>query len=124
MYLVGGSHPRKTDAQMILERLVVSGERLVSDAEVLQEVLHRYTAINKRDAIDPAIRVMLDVVDEIFPIEKRDVLRAAEIARSPSLFSARDAVHISVMERHGVSTILTFDADYDRWPGLKRLYRI
>jgi len=29
----------------MLERLIAAGERLVTDAEVLQEILHRYTAI-------------------------------------------------------------------------------
>jgi uncharacterized protein len=33
---------------------VTSRERLLTDAEVLQEVLHRYVAIDRRDAIQPA----------------------------------------------------------------------
>lgn len=124
MYLVGAAHPHKTDSQVLLERLIAAGERLVTDAEALQEILHRYTAIQKRDAIEPAFRVMLDVVDDVFAIEKRDVLRAGEIAQSPRSLSARDSIHIAVIERHGVSSILSFDADFDRWPGLKRIHRI
>jgi predicted nucleic acid-binding protein len=38
--------------------------------------------------------------------------------------SARDAVHIAVMERHGIRSILSFDGDFDRWPGLERIYRV
>ena len=124
MYLIGAAHPHKTDSQILLERLIAAGERLVTDAEVLQEILHRYTAINKRDAIEPALRVILDVVDDVFAIEKRDVLRAAEVTHNPSMLSARDAVHIAVMERHAIGSILSFDADFDRWPGLKRLYQV
>jgi predicted nucleic acid-binding protein len=124
MYLVGAAHPHKTDSQMLLERLIAAGERLVTDAEVLQEILHRYTSINKREAIEPAICAILDIVDDVLPIEKRDVLRAAEIVRNPSLFSARDAVHVAVMERHGIASILSFDADFDRWPGLKRIHQV
>jgi uncharacterized protein len=56
MYLVGVGHPNKATAQILLESLIAKGERLVTDAEVLQEILHRYTAINWRDAIDPAIQ--------------------------------------------------------------------
>jgi predicted nucleic acid-binding protein len=124
MYLIGAAHPHKTEAQVILERLIASGQRLVTDAEVLQEILHRYTAIEKREAIGPALHVTLDIVDEVFPIEKTEVLRAAEIARNPALLSARDAVHIAVMERHGVRSILSFDGDFDRWPGLQRIHSI
>ena len=124
MYLIGGAHPHKSDSQVLLERLIAAGERLVTDAEVLQEILHRYTAINKRAAIGPAFQVILDIVDEVFPIEKADVLRAGEIARNRSLFSARDAIHIAVMERQGIRSLMSFDAGFDRWPGLKRIHRI
>ncbi len=124
MYLIGAAHPHKSEAQIILERLIAAGERLVTDAEVLQEILHRYAAIEKREAIGPALQVTLDVVDEVFPIEKADVLRAGEIAQNRALLSARDAVHIAVMERHSIRSILSFDRDFDRWPGLQRIHRI
>ncbi len=124
MYLIGAAHPHKTEAQVILERLIAGGERLVTDAEVLQEILHRYTAIEKREAIGLAFQVTLDVVDEVFPIEKAEVLRAGEIAQNRALLSARDAVHIGVMERHSIRSILSFDRDFDRWPGLQRIHRI
>ena len=124
MYLIGAPHPHKADAQLILEHLIAGGRRLVTDAEVLQEILHRYTAINKREAIGPALQVTLDIVDEVIPIGKAEVLRAGEIAQNRTLMSARDAVHIAVMERHGIRSILSFDADFDRWPGLQRIHRI
>jgi hypothetical protein len=124
MYLIGAAHPHKAEAQVLLERLIAAGERLVTDAEVLQEILHRYTAIDKREAIGPAFQVVLGIVDDVFAIEKADVLRAGEIAQNRTLPSARDAVHIAVMERRGVRSILSFDSDFDRWPGLKRIHRI
>jgi predicted nucleic acid-binding protein len=124
MYLVGGAHPRKAESQILLEQLTAAAERLVTDAEVLQEILHRYTAIDRRSAIEPAMKLTLDLVDEVFPIEKADVLRASEITRSHTSLSARDSVHIAVMERHGVQSVLSFDADFDRWPGIRRIYQI
>lgn len=124
MYLIGAAHPHKAEAQILLERLAASGERLATDAEVLQEILHRYTAIDRREAIGPAFQTVLGIVDEVFAIEKADVLRAGEIAQSPAALSGRDAVHVAVMERQEISSILSFDADFDRWPGLKRIYRI
>jgi predicted nucleic acid-binding protein len=124
MYLIGAAHPHKAEAQVILERLIAGGQRLVTDAEVLQEILHRYAAIDKREAIGPALQVTLEIVDEVMPIEKADVLRAGEIAQNRTLFSARDALHIAVMERYGIGSILSFDTDFDRWPGLRRIHRI
>jgi predicted nucleic acid-binding protein len=124
MYLVGVSHPHKTESQVLVERLTAAGQQLVTDAEVLQEILHRYTAIGRRDAIGPAFQALLDIVDDVFAVEKADVLRAAEIAQNLASFSARDALHIAVMEHHGIQSILSFDADFDRWPGLKRIHAI
>ena len=124
MYLIGAAHPHKVEAQLLLERLIASGQRLVTDAEVLQEILHRYAAIDKRDAITPAFQLLLGVVDDVLAIEKVDVLRAGEIVQNRALLSARDSVHIAVMERHGIRTILSFDGDFDRWPGLKRIHRV
>ena len=124
IYLIGAAHPHKAEAQVLLERLITAGERLVTDAEVLQEILHRYTAIDTQEAIGPAFQVVLGIVDDVFAIEKADVLRAGEIAQNRTLLSACDAVHIAVMERRGVRSILSFDSDFDRWPGLKRIHRI
>jgi predicted nucleic acid-binding protein len=47
MHLVGASHPHKTDALRSLESLVSDRERSVTDAEALQEILHRYARIVK-----------------------------------------------------------------------------
>ena len=124
MYLIGAPHPHKSEAQVLLERLIAARQRLVTDAEVLQEILHRYTAIGKREAIGPAFQVVLDIVDDVLGIEKADVLRAGEIAQNRASMPARDAVHIAVMERHGIRSILSFDADFDGWPGLKRIHQI
>jgi len=124
MYLVGAGHPHKTEAQLILERLVAARERLVTDAEVPQEILRRYTAINRRESISPAFQLILDVVDEVISIDKTDVLRAGEIVHNRAFMSARDAIHIAVMERYDIRSVLSFDADFDRWPGLQRIYRV
>jgi uncharacterized protein len=121
MYLVGAAHPHKADSQRLLERCVAEQERLVTDAEVLQEILHRYAAIARRDAIAPAFEAILAVVDEVFPIELTDVERARDVLLAAPRLSARDALHAAVMQRHGVEAILTFDVGFDALPGIRRL---
>jgi predicted nucleic acid-binding protein len=118
MYLVGESHPHKIDAQRMLERAVAATERLVTDTEVLQEILHRYTAIDRRDAIQPAYSVVLAIVDEVLPIELADVERAKDIVLETRGLSSRDAIHLSIMHRHGISTIMTFDRGFSGQPGI------
>jgi len=121
MYLVGSPHPHKADAQRLLEQCVAGEERLVTDAEVLQEILHRYAGIGRRDAIGPAFESLLAVVDEVFPIELADVERARDVLLASPQLSARDAIHAAVMERYAVATILTFDGGFDGLPGVTRL---
>ena len=121
MYLVGAPHPHKADAQRLLERCILDGERLVTDAEVLQEILHRCVAIDRRDAIQPAFDALLGVVDEVFPVTAEDVARAKDVVLGAAGLSARDALHVAVMENRGVGTILSFDRGFDGRPGIRRL---
>ena len=121
MYLVGAPHPHKADAQRLLEKCIVQGERLVTDAEVLQEILHRYTAIGRSDAVQPAFAALLEVVDEVFPIERLDVEKAKDVLLASRSLSARDALHVAIMRRYSISEILTFDTGFDACPGIKRL---
>ena len=121
MYLIGAAHPHKVEAQRLLERCVVERQRLVTDAEVLQEILHRYVAIDRRDAIQPAFETLLNIVDEVFPIDSDTVERAKAIVLERHKLSARDAVHIAVMERQQVARILTFDRGFDGVHGIERL---
>lgn len=53
MYLIGAEHPNKSATISMLERLIRDEVRLVSDAEVLQQILYRYLAINRQDAVQP-----------------------------------------------------------------------
>lgn len=121
MYLVGSEHPHKVDAQSLLERCIADDERLVTDAEVLQEILHRYSAIDRLEAISPAFQAILGVVDEVFAVELPDIERAKDILLSTQQLSARDAVHLAIMERHQVEAILSFDSGFDGYPGITRL---
>ena len=121
MYLVGAPHPHKSDAQRLLEMLVSERQRLVTDAEVLQEILHRYVAINRRDAIQPAYDALLGIVDQVLPMDRLVAERAKEIVLGHTRMSARDAVHLAVMEQHEIEQILTFDSGFDGFPGIKRL---
>jgi predicted nucleic acid-binding protein len=120
MYLVGAPHPHKVDAQRLLEKLVSERQRLITDAQVLQEILHRYVAIDRRDAIQPAFDALLGIVDDVLPIERAAAVRAKEIVLGHPRISARDAVHLAVMEQHEIQRILTFDSGFDGFPGITR----
>ena len=120
MYLVGSEHPNKGVARRLLERAIAAREILVTDAEVLQEILHRYAAIARLDAIEPASRALLDVVDVVLPVERIDVEHARPLVTDARM-SARDAIHVAIMRRHGVDQILTLDVGFDGLSGIERV---
>jgi predicted nucleic acid-binding protein len=122
MYLVGAAHPHKIDAHRVLERLVAGRERLVTNAEVLQEILHRYVALERRDAIQPAFDVLLAVVDAVLPVDQRTVEAAKLGVLGRRHLSARDALHIASMAQHGITRILSFNRGFDKVPGIERLH--
>lgn len=121
MYLIGGAHQHKTDAQRALEKAITGRERLVTSAVVFQEILHRYHAIRRLDAIQPAFKTLLGVVDDVFPIEEADVMAAKDILLGTPRLSSRDALHLAVMRRRDVPSILSFDSGFDDVPGVVRV---
>ncbi len=121
MYLVGAEHPNKERVRELLETLIARSERLVTDAEVIQEILHRYTAIGRREAIGPCIDALLGLADEVFPVEAEDVLGARDLLLSTPGLSARDAIHAVIMKRWGIVRILSFDRGFDAVPGVERI---
>lgn len=121
MYLIGAAHPNKMAARRALEEAVAAGESLCTDAEVLQEILHRYVAIRRPEDIDPAFDALLAIVDVVYPIEHADVERARRIIHTTSSMSARDAVHIAVMQGRDIGRILSFDTAFDGIPGIVRV---
>ena len=109
------------DTQRMLEGFVADRQRLVTDALVLQEILHRYVAIDRRDAIQPAFDALLGLVDEVFAIDRGAVDRAKVIVLGRRRLSARDAIHLALMGQHDVRRIMSFDAGFDDFPGIERL---
>jgi len=121
MYLVGAPHHHKIDAQRAVDRLIAERRRLVTDAEALQEILHRYASLNRYQDIQPAYDVILKIVDEVLPVDRQTLERAKQIVLGYRRLSARDAVHLAVMQQHGIDQILSFDSGFDGFPGVTRL---
>src|SRR5215217_704104 len=121
MYVVGAEHPNKASAVRALARAASEGDVLVTDAEVFQEILHRYSSIGRREAVEPAFNALRGVVDDVFPIDLADVEYAKRLLRTTDRLSARDAIHLAVMQRYRIDRILSFDRGFDGIPGIERL---
>jgi uncharacterized protein len=65
---------------------------------VFQEILHSYVAIDRRDAIKPSFAALLELVDEVYSVQLSDAERARDLVLGKRKLSARDALHVAVME--------------------------
>lgn len=122
MYIVGTPHSNKDRVDALLEQLRADGEELVTDAEVYQEILHRYTSVRMPHLVDEAFRSLDDIVSEVYTVGRHDMDTARDLLRAVSGISARDALHVAIMRREGITRVFSFDNGLDACPGIERIY--
>ena len=121
MYAAGATDPHKAPSLALLDRVARGEVDAAIDAEVLQEILHRYRAIGRwrdgRRVYDLTRRLVVSVL----PItgEVTDAARAL-MDGYPKLM-ARDALHAAVCRLSHADAICSYDADLDEIAGLRRL---
>ena len=122
IYAAGREHPIKEPCARILMLAAEHPRSFVTDAEVLQELLHRYLASGRwalgREIVQAFVEVMHGRIE---PVYANDVDAAANLADLHPDVSARDLVHAAVMERLGADRIISADTDFDRLLRVTRL---
>ena len=109
IYAVGRSHPLREEAQNFFIESREKSKRLVTSAEVLQELLHVYLPVGRMETLDAALELATLGVDHIIPIDSDTVLFARHLAdRLPEL-TARDLLHIAVCKANKIEELKSFD---------------
>ena len=121
MYAAGAAHPRREPSRAVLERAATRRLKLITDSEVLQEILYRYFAINRPRAAETVYATAVALCDEILPVTEGSTSRALELLLQHSGLSPRDAIHVATMEKHGLQRILTTDRDFDALENIERV---
>ena len=109
IYAVGRTHPLRSEAQDFFISSRVSGKKLVTSAEVLQELLHVYLPVGRVETLDAALQLAVGGTDEIFPIEADFVMHARRLADRHPALSARDLLHLAVCQLKKIKELKTFD---------------
>jgi predicted nucleic acid-binding protein len=121
MYASGGEHPHRAPSTAFLKSVIDGSVRAAIDAEVLQEILHRYTSLGRwaegRVVYDSA----RGLFETIFPVTAEVMDLASRLLDEYSGFRARDAVHAAAVEVYGLKGICSFDRHFDRIHGLRRV---
>jgi predicted nucleic acid-binding protein len=68
-----------------------------------------------------SLHLTLCLVWSILPVEQSAAERAKTIVLGSRQLSARDALHLAIMQEHGIEQILSFDTGFDGFPGITRL---
>ena len=121
MYSAGAEHPNKRPSLAFLEEVVRGQVTAATDAEVLQEILHRYRAMGRwaegRRVYDLARRI----IPVVIPIGVEILDAACDLLDRYDGLMARDALHAAVVPHVGAQAICSYDRDFDRIENLKRI---
>ncbi len=109
IYAVGRSHPLRSEAQNFFFESRKKGRRLITSAEVLQELLHVYLPVNRMETLDAALELATFGTDQIIPIDQDMALHARHLADGFPGLTARDLLHLAVCQRNKIRNIKTFD---------------
>ena len=122
IYAAGRAHPLKGSCAQLLTLAAEYPYAFVTDAEVLQELLHRYLALRLwpqgREVLRGFSILMQDRVETVQAI---DVEYAAGLADDYEELGGRDLLHAAVMQRLGVHRIISADKGFDRLHQVERL---
>lgn len=122
MYIIGADHPNKNRCRIILENLIANNTRLVTSAEIIQEICHRYKAIDRTEYIQIAVDALYGIIDEVYSITEKNALNSKDLLLLYPSLSSRDSLHISVMQNLGIKKIFSFDSGFDQIQHIERIY--
>ncbi len=113
MYAAGGPHSLRESCRAALQAAVDQRVSLVTDSEVLQEILHRYFTLQKPEVAREVYSAATQLCDEVLSVSERTTARARELLLQYGSITARDAIHIAAMEEGGLRRLLSTDSDFD-----------
>lgn len=109
IYAVGRPHPLREEAQNFFIDAIKNEKRLVTSAEVLQELIHIYLPVNRLNTLDAALTLAVEGVEKLLPVDMEEVIHARNlISKNPSL-SARDLLHIATCQLNNINEMMSFD---------------
>ena len=121
MYAGGADHPNKPLALAFLRRVAAGEVEAAIDAEVLQEIMHRYLALDRWPAGRAVYELTRGLFPEVLAVTGHVMDEAKRLTDQDSTLSARDAVHAAVAVTYKLQGICTFDRDFDRIPQCQRV---
>jgi predicted nucleic acid-binding protein len=122
MYAAGRESPQRLPCQRFLERIVAGeGPAACTDAEVLQEILHRYHTLKVPEIGFQIFDAISQLGIPILPVTDRSMGEARTLLEAHPSLSTRDCVHLGVMREQGIEEVLSYDRGFSEVSWAKRL---
>jgi uncharacterized protein len=122
MYAAGKESPQKGPCQRFLEKIVEGeGPATCTNAEVLQEILHRYRSLKVPEVGFRLFDAITHLGIPVLAVTDRAMAEARRLLEEYPALSTRDSVHLGVMLEHGIEEVLSYDTGFSDVPWVKRL---
>lgn len=122
MYAAGRPHPLKQPCLDVLTLVALYPNAFCTDAEVFQEILHRYRAQGRwQEGQQLFARFAALMQSRIETVTFADVELAAALATTYASLDARDLLHLAVMVRVGTTRVVSADRGFDAVSHVQRL---
>ncbi len=121
MYAAGRPHPLREPCQRLLRKVATGRLDAVTSAEVIQEILHRFTGIARRSMGIAMARHALDLFAPVLPITHEIMGRMPSLVERYPQLAARDLVHVATCADAGIESIVSPDRGFDTVDGLRRI---
>jgi predicted nucleic acid-binding protein len=121
MYAIGMPHPLKNPCRAILDEIKNGSLQVVTNTEVLQEVLYRFYSLKRNDQAEIAYNALTGMCLEIISITRKDMDLSLSLLKEYPQITTRDAVHAATMINNEIEEIISTDSHFDLIQGIKRV---
>lgn len=104
-----------------MERVNAGAVDGMISAEVIREILHRYTSIGDPDRARGVARDALDLFAPVLPVTHEVIQRAVDLHERYPAVRVRDLVHVVTCLEEGIEAIVSPDTHFD---GVREITRI
>ena len=121
MYAGGAEHPLRLPCVRVLELVTDGRIEAATSAEVIQEILHRFSSLRRPDVGAAMAEETLDLFAPVLSVTHSAMHRTADLVRRYPSLAVRDLVHVATCQEYGIETIVSTDRGFD---GVSEITRI
>lgn len=123
MYATGGESPYRAACRRLLRDITEERLHVVTDTEIIQEILYRYSALRRWETGLTMAASLLQIVPKVLPVRREDMEQMLLLGQQYHQhgIQPRDLIHAAVMQNHGIRQIISADRHFDFIEGIERV---